>query len=571
MAHSRSLLAIAFLGMIVHAVVIARTLVPAQDGLKFIRVARQFQTEPWSDVIRGTDVHPLYPALVAVLEPALAWLGGSGPDTWRITAQIVAAIFSIGLLVPVYLLTASLFDRRIAFLAAGIAALLPRAAEIGHDTLADSLGLFTTFAGLWLGARALRTGDWRFGRGSGLLAGFGYLARPEVILVPAAIGLTWLCGFVWDARSTLIGRRHHRARLGEGEPPGEPSSDPARTEPRPPRFTRSHFARLPAVSVLISAAMLVVGCYAAVKGEISEKLAVRHGASLGPQQIMKRKVAQHLPRGLDDPRWDFSPKEETDRIPISNWRAAVMRIAGKWWEELCWFFAVMAVWGLVRRRYIRSLLPHHDPENSRSAERVIVLFACVYGLVLTRHSALLGYLSGRHVLVLVVAAIPWTAAGTYVCALGIARKLSWSGRTARWVRSAAMGLTVAASIVVQMIPSHLNHLTRWGHWAAGQWLAAHARPDELILDTRGWARFISGRPGYDYWHVRQALTDSHLSYVLVGLDELETISPRAATLRALLAYAATPLIDFPAYPGATRAAVRLYRFHRPSSWEGLAR
>jgi hypothetical protein len=238
---------------------------------------------------------------------------------------------------------------------------------------------------------------------------------------------------------------------------------------------------------------------------------------------------------------------------------------------LCWFLAVMGVWGFVRRRYIRGLIPHRDPETGRGVQSVILLFTGVYGLALTRHSALLGYLSGRHVLVLVVATIPWAAAGTYVCARGIARKLSWSGRTSRRVRNAAMGMTVTASIVVQMMPSHLNHLTRWGHWAAGQWLAVHARPDELILDTRGWARFISGRPGYDYWHVRQALTDSHLSYVLVGLDELETISPRAATLRALLAYAATPLTDFPAYPGAPSPAVRLYRFHRPTSWEGLVR
>ena len=69
-----------------------------------------------------------------------------------------------------------------------------------------------------------------------------------------------------------------------------------------------------------------------------------------------------------------------------------------------------------------------------------------------------------------------------------------------------------------------------------------------MLDTRGWARFVSGLPGYDYWHVRQALTDSHLSYILVGLDELKASSPRAATLRALLAYVGTPLEEFPASP-----------------------
>ncbi len=76
-------------------------------------------------------------------------------------------------------------------------------------------------------------------------------------------------------------------------------------------------------------------------------------------------------------------------------------------------------------------------------------------------------------------------------------------------------------------------------------------------------------PGYDYWHVRQALTDSHLSYIIVGLDELEARSSRARTLKALLAYSATPLKEFPAFPGDRTAGVRLYRFHRPSTWEGL--
>ncbi len=95
-------------------------------------------------------------------------------------------------------------------------------------------------------------------------------------------------------------------------------------------------------------------------------------------------------------------------------------------------------------------------------------------------------------------------------------KLRWSPRFTRNAGIVAGSLLVAASIVVQMQPNHLNHLSRWGHWAAGQWLAGHADSTELVLDTRGWARFVSGHPGYDYWHVRQALTDSHLSYIIVG-------------------------------------------------------
>ena len=204
MAGRRTFLAVVLLAVVLHAVIIAQTLLPAQDGLKLIRIAQEFQTQPWSDVVRSSDAHPLYPALVAVTQPVVAVFAGHGPDGWRITAQIVATLAAIGLLVPIYAVTRLLFDHRIACLAAGLAVVLPRAAELGHDTLSDSLGLLATFLALWLGAVSLRTRDWRLALGSGLVAGLGFLARLEVILVPVAIGLAWMVGF----RRDRLPRRH---------------------------------------------------------------------------------------------------------------------------------------------------------------------------------------------------------------------------------------------------------------------------------------------------------------------------------------------------------------------------
>jgi hypothetical protein len=533
MAGRHSLHAVVLFAVVVHAIAITQTLLPAQDGLKYIRIAQQFQRQPWTDVVRASDAHPLYPALVAAVQPLLAGFAGDGPGVWRASAQLVAVIASVGLILPIYALTRLLFDRRIACLAAGLTVLLPRAAELGHDTLSDSLGLLGTFTALWLGARALRGGDWRFALASGLAAGLGYLARPEVILVPFAIGLTWLTEVLM------------RVRPPDGR-------------------------RAAGIAVLFLAALAVAGSYTLVKGDISEKLALRHMASLGPKKPVARRAPQQLPRGLDHPGLDFSPKEEADWIPIRNWRIAVVRIAGKWWEALCWFFAVMTVWGLARRRFIRSLCT--DPDLSDAGDetsRLLIIFAMVYGLALVRHSVLLGYLSGRHIMALVFASVPWAAAGSFVCARGIAVKLHWDAQATRWAAFAAASALVAASLVVQSRPNHLNHLSRWGHWVAGKWIAHNASPAELVLDTRGWARFTAAHAGYDYWHVRQALTDSHLSYIVVGLDELEAVSPRSRTLNALLAYAATPLKDFPAFPGDRTTGVRLYRFHRPRTWEGL--
>ena len=264
---------------------------------------------------------------------------------------------------------------------------------------------------------------------------------------------------------------------------------------------------------------------------------------------------------------DFSPKEESDHTAIRNPLQAVRWMASEWWDELCWGFAVMAVWGLVRQRFIVKLCRDRDPGDRGHFERlVLAAFAVVFVLALLRHTAELGYLSGRHVLPLVLISVPWVAAGVFVCLRGLGLKLPWSMRTAWATCILASGLVVLTLVVYQLRPSHT---TRWGHWASGRWLAEHANPADMVLDTRGWARFIANAPGYDYWHVRQALTDSHLAYVVVGHEELEAKSPRARTLNALLSYAATPVQEFPVFVNDRNVGAMIYRFHKPVSWEGL--
>lgn len=241
MAGRRFLVAAVVLSAVLHGLSIARSRVPAQDGLKFIAVARQFQTDSWPDVVRDTDQHPLYPALVAAVEPAVAFFTGPGPDAWRLAAQIVAAVASVLILLPLFGLVCALFDGWIAGMAVMIYALLPVPGEIGHDTLSDSLGLLALVLCLRYGALAVRTGGWQYALAAGLAGGVGYLARPEVILAPLALGLTWVIVKVraWDVRSLVTA---------------------------------------PALPVLCVSAMVFVGGYALVKGQVTEKLALRHGA-----------------------------------------------------------------------------------------------------------------------------------------------------------------------------------------------------------------------------------------------------------------------------------------------------
>ena len=432
MSGRRPLLAIALLAAALHAIGVARTLLPAQDGLKFLRVARQFQAGPWTDVVRNSDQHPLYPALIALAEPVVSALtGDAGPETWRIAAQAVSALAAILLIVPLYGLTRALFDERIARLAALIYVLLPLPAAIGHDTLSDSLALLGALTALRLGEAALRSGGWPAALGCGIAAGLGFLARPEVAIVPVAVLAT-----------ALVARRHS-------------GLSPARRE------------GLVALGALALSFLTVVGYYAVIKGDLSEKLALRHGAALGPNRVGLRRGGQLVPRGLDDPRWDFSPKEEAEEPDSASAGAVAGRLALQWAEGLCGLFAIFAAWGVARDRFIRGVIAD-EPGAVRSAvgRWLLAVYLALFSLVLARHVIKLGYLSDRHTLTLVVASLPWAAAGTFICARGVAIQLGWGAARARRWGVLGVLVLVAAGVIAQC--EKPPHPSRWGHWAAGR-------------------------------------------------------------------------------------------------------
>jgi 4-amino-4-deoxy-L-arabinose transferase-like glycosyltransferase len=545
MTGRRRLLAIVVLASALHALGIARTTLPAQDGLKFIQIARQFQERPAIDVIRDSDRHPLYPALVALAEPLVAALRGHGPETWRIAAQGVSALAAIAAVFPLYSLARGLFPERIAALAALLFVLLPLPSEVGRDTLSDSLGLLATLWALRLAAAALSREERRRTAfvGCGIAAGLGYLARPEVVVVPLAVVVTRLLDRDWS-----------------------------------PAPLRRAVVELSALSV---AFLTLLGGYALAKGEVSEKLALRYGAGLARPRAPVRVARPWLPPGLDDPRWDFSPKEETlpgeASTPVpSTPPAAIGALVARWAEGLGGFLGLFAIWGAVRAGALRTQVARQETHtgDGPGAETVpphlralLTIYLALYSLALVRHLLTLGYLSDRHVLPLVAVSLAWTAAGVTLCFGQIALTLGWSQRRTRRVGTV---LVVLISLVVLAAPPWKpRHHSRWGHWAAGRWLQEHATPAQAILDTRGWASFVANRPSYDYWHVRQALTDPYLAYVVVGADELSAPSHRAETLRAVLAYSARAVAAFPDDRDGKGIGVLVYRYQRPDSWEGL--
>ncbi len=364
------------LAAVLHTIGIARSILPAQDGLKFLRFARAFQSQPFTDVIRASDQHPLYSLSIALVQPIAERALGQGPESWRIAAQAVSMLAALGMLFPLYGFARALFDERVALLSVLLFVLLPGPAEIGHDTLSDALALcFFTVALRW-GEVALRDRSLVASVVCGLAAGLGYWTRPEIALLPVAVllarGIPVVSSF-WNER----GRSLVESRAA---------------------FQPSIRAGWTPLSSLLLIFLTLVGSYAMAKGELSEKLALRHGASLTSAHDAPRPHAHSLPPGLDDPRFDFAPKEESGQPPRLGVIAALRRTFGVWSEGLVYVLVPLTFWGAWRVR-------------AGAGRTLIAVYVVLFTVILVRHAMGLGYLSSRHVLTLVVVAVPFAAAG----------------------------------------------------------------------------------------------------------------------------------------------------------------
>jgi hypothetical protein len=122
----------------------------------------------------------------------------------------------------------------------------------------------------------------------------------------------------------------------------------------------------------------------------------------------------------------------------------------------------------------------------------VALLACVLqGLAVWRLALKAGYVAERHMLIIVVCALPWAVPA----ALELSRRLmAWRGlgRLSASAWSVILLLVLAGS----GLPKSLEplHPQRAGHRLAGQWLAEHVRPGDMIEDPYHWARYYAGVP-----------------------------------------------------------------------------
>ncbi len=505
---------------IVQAIAIVLNPIPAQDGLKFIRIARDFRDRPWEDVVRDSDQHPLYPGLISLIQQPVAILMASGPSSWRIAAQLVSIGALLIILATSFRLTTDLAGRQTALIAVIMIASLPIVGKLGHETLSDTTAAACFAVAVMLGIQSIQEGSGRRALGSSVAGGLGFLTRPEIALVIPILALVALSCY----GGSTLGKR----------------------------------LRLTILVVLPWGALLVG--YAFLNGELSNKLAFQHATHathLPTFGTGLHAAQQWRPPGLDHPAWDFSPKEESGgptKLSALSGFLCVTRSVG---EASAWFLIPMALVGLLKR-----------PDSTlQSRLRVFTALYCVvFSAILLRHAMTFGYLSSRHAFTLLVAIGPFASIGIVTCFDRLARAFRWSnGRRIR-IGWATILISTGIAMSTQLQP---DHPSRWGHQAAGSWLADRAKPGDAVLDTRGWASFHSGVRSYDPWHIHQALSDSSLAYIVVGVDELTSETRRADTLNAILNYSSECVASFPSRKGDQTPGVQVFRYRRPTSWEAI--
>jgi hypothetical protein len=502
-----------------HVWAAAQMNVPSQDGLKFIRIAREFGRQPAWYVIRSADQHPLYPILIAAAHAAMKPLDLSGAVAWRVAAQAPSIIAALATLWPLYSLTLRLFRPATALLSVFLWILLPMPFAIGHETLSDSVALCALVWALLCCVKATEAESIGrqavFAALSGICVAAGYWTRPEGLLA----GVT-VCATLALSRGTPLMRR------------------------------------TVAAGAFVSIVGLSAAAYLTINGTVTDRLTAIT-ASAKPAEGMasfRTDLPKGLPAALRDPRLDFSPKDPSQEVTRPGIFPAAWSILREWSDSLAIVFAVMTLVGLTR-----------FPTHHVVTRRVFRLHASMLLSALFLQAAARGYLSSRHVIGLTFLSVPFAADAMRQSSLRLA-SLTRLSRTQR--RTAARMAVAGLAAVGAFVHSKPLHPSRRPHFEAGKWLTAHAPKDAAVYDTRGWAAFESGLDRYDPYRLAQALSDSNVKFWVLEAGELESGSRRAMTLAALLNDGGRAVARFDRKPGRTDSGdVLVFAWSRPAWWD----
>lgn len=540
--HWRRIGLLLILAILVQGWGIARNAVPAQDAINFLQFARQLDRHSVVDTLRSNSQHPLYPLLVWLNHRLFGGILGPDGIGWLRSAQMVAAMAAVLLVVPMYRAGVRLANPSLATGATALFTMLPFAARMGADALSDSTYLFFMLLGFWTTTEFLLSHRAHWLTATGLSVGLAYLARPEALFLPAALMLT-LVVVQWR-RDWRMPSRQLWAGAGCGA----------------------------------AGLLLIVAPYALSVGKLTPKGSLNLLPG-GRTLFAKFDSNQGRPqtRTLSDGQMVAAPTAKTPLIPAHDATLDFARNHRPDHDRLVGYSAAFGE--LVRElvegmHYLLGLLVLVGVffADRKPANLLTSILALIFLAVLVQFASKSGYIASRHVITLVCLGCYVAARGGWVVAGAVAKQWTqWRGVAGeaasaiaqivdRRQRLLAAGVLCAAAAFC--LPRSLAplHRSREAHVNAGHWLAEHATADSIVLDSRGWASLYSGLPAYNYDGARLAFEDPRLAYVIVENVELIDERPRGDTLRHLLGIAGHKIAEFPT-PGVPGESVEIFAWH----------
>jgi 4-amino-4-deoxy-L-arabinose transferase-like glycosyltransferase len=539
---------------------ICHTEVAARDSIGFIRYALQFenaaaQGKSWADVVRANHQHPAYPLTVlAISVPVRAFGDAPLVDLMRLSAQLASSLASVLLVIPMYYLGKLLFNRATGFWAVLMFQCLPVTGHILGDGLSEALFLLLTASALLFAAQALHNkSPLRFAL-CGAFCGLSYLTRPEGALVLAATGLSLIC-----LQFAPLWRRTWR------------------------NFLASQ-------AYLILAALAAGSPYFLATGCFSTKPSVGHlmGKEMekGAEPLRPKQHRAEGPPSLPSPHGRGGVGRggpllaAVPAVVLSTDGPTVQRLARGLWglgtELVNGFHYVGWVPALIG-----LCLYLNRPSTTTPGMWPLLLLCLFHALVLWRLAVVVGYLSDRHIQVIVLC-------GIYPAAMFL---LDLPARLRGWLRAwglldrvpaadrllerggPALSLLLLVGLTGTGLPKtlHALHPQRAGHHAAGLWLAEHTHLCDTILDRHAWAHYYAGfvfregqppvrDPGHQFYYYVVGKTKDGSDPELPSQELF--LSEKQLTRRG-----AVDVYHWPPGRPLERAAVIIYRLRDPNDVE----
>lgn len=490
----RTLLLLLLLALFVRGWVVWATEVPARDSIGFIRYALRFEHEDWREIIQSSHQHPGYPVSVLLMSwPVRWWYGGIDCYSMQVSAQLVSSLAGWLLVIPMYYLGKLVFSRGVGFWSALLFQCLPESGHVLSDAISDPLYLLLTATALLFGMYAVAQHSPQRYALCGFFVGLAYLVRPEGVLVLAATGVVmlavqlvphWRCPWtrwVVCAASLVL------AALVAGSPyflvtgniTNKPNGSHFLVQLPHVRGSAAEAGQTTTGSPLLASILAV---HIDQEGSLAAR-AIRGGKAMCAEIAHSYQYIGWLPAFLG--LWWC--RERFRQVPGTWITLLLLMLHG----SVVWWLTMKA--GYVSDRHVLLLVL--GTIYLAVAVVIQIPFRIQNGLCKRAHTAdprhqLLpsGLEKAAPVLVGPAAAANWEPSPDRTSHLGTEHPPLWL-HASSWSLLLLLLLT-GAGLSRTLRPLHAH---RQGHHLAGLWLAKHTLPVDVIHDDHSWAHYYAGR------------------------------------------------------------------------------